>query len=319
MAQNLLAQNFLAQLPWASSDKLPVGAECMICQEKYGTFPSDNGILEHAVVLPCTHQVGSECIAVWLSTGNSCPMCRKVFFPAHQGEDYDEDDDESEEGDISESEEEESSDDDESEETTTKNLASVLRMVGWSLVTFRTEEEYGQDDEKWYDRWLLPTAQEYQNSEDRARQALLRPPPTGLLLRPIQAYSPPADLESEVRQLSSAYRTLAFRETLLYLAFQCSGARMPRLACPYKGLSPNHETHLLWELGQRGAFGDALSRPKDVALTNRQAWFVHRAKGEVYTYEKGTRRGYWSTKVELGGLFELDPRMCEVLNRGFTN
>ena len=82
-----MAQRFLDSLPKVREETLPSDAECMICREKYGTVPSDNGIIEHAVLLPCLHHVGSECIAIWLSPrdlpGNSCPLCRTPFFQVH--------------------------------------------------------------------------------------------------------------------------------------------------------------------------------------------------------------------------------------------
>lgn len=41
------------------------------------------GLLELAIRLPsCKHIVGSGCIAQWLLSNNTCPMCRHVFFPA---------------------------------------------------------------------------------------------------------------------------------------------------------------------------------------------------------------------------------------------
>lgn len=63
--------------------------------EDYGTTPSANGIIEHAVKLPCNHIMGSECISTWVSNAahggggnndssssnnNTCPMCRQVLF-----------------------------------------------------------------------------------------------------------------------------------------------------------------------------------------------------------------------------------------------
>ena len=50
----------------------------------------ETGLVELQVRLPCKHVVGSGCIAVWLGTNNSCPMCRRVFFPAHR-EQYNQD------------------------------------------------------------------------------------------------------------------------------------------------------------------------------------------------------------------------------------
>lgn len=110
-----MAQEFLTRLPRVRSEELPDGAECMICMEEYGAFPSDNGVIEHAVLLPCLHTVGSECIATWLSPtrrGNSCPLCRTVFFPAQVFDFHDEfsdgdDDEHDEDGDEDGDEDEE--------------------------------------------------------------------------------------------------------------------------------------------------------------------------------------------------------------------
>ena len=114
-----MARHFLDQLPRVQDGELPDGAECMICREKYGTFPSDNGVIEHAVLLPCSHHVGSECIALWLlhetGLGNSCPLCRTVLFNA-EATDYDnEDDDEDDQGEGEDSERRGSNEGDEDE------------------------------------------------------------------------------------------------------------------------------------------------------------------------------------------------------------
>ncbi|CAF9909489.1 transcription initiation factor IIB [Imshaugia aleurites] len=55
---------------------------CMICLEKYNTTNLSTGTLEREIRLPCSHEVGSACIATWLKTHNKCPLCRTVFFPA---------------------------------------------------------------------------------------------------------------------------------------------------------------------------------------------------------------------------------------------
>ena len=116
-----MAQRFLEQLAAIPKAKLPKDAECMICKEEYGTVPSDNGTIEHAVLLPCSHHVGSECIAIWLSPmngpGNSCPLCRTPFFETdvryHDDSDYDSD--ESDFSDEHEDEEDEEGDEEDEE------------------------------------------------------------------------------------------------------------------------------------------------------------------------------------------------------------
>ncbi len=79
-----MASTFLNQLRRISISVLAEEDQnCSICFEDYGTTPSDNGIIEHAVRLPCGHTVGSECIAKWVSTSdsaNTCHLCRHVLF-----------------------------------------------------------------------------------------------------------------------------------------------------------------------------------------------------------------------------------------------
>lgn len=55
---------------------------CCICLQNFGTMSSETGVVEYGVRLPCSHYVGSSCIATWLSSNNTCPVCRHIFFPA---------------------------------------------------------------------------------------------------------------------------------------------------------------------------------------------------------------------------------------------
>ena len=43
---------------------------------------SETGIIECSIRLPCNHLVGSHCLATWFHHNNSCPICRREFFPA---------------------------------------------------------------------------------------------------------------------------------------------------------------------------------------------------------------------------------------------
>ena len=240
-----MAQRFLDQLPKAHSGELPNGAECMICREEYGTGISDDGVIEHAVLLPCLHHVGSDCITTWLSPddgpGNSCPMCRTVFFPAqfrhHDDEDEDSQDDFSDEDDEDGSEGGNDDDDgvagDESDdaedridgrEPTPMTILTVFQnLASSSVITPLRQEIEGQDGQEWFERWPLlerwplPTRQQIEDSQKRARQALSTPPVSGFLQRSPPIYAPPPDMEFRATELAAAYRTMAFRETLLYL------------------------------------------------------------------------------------------------------
>lgn len=55
---------------------------CCICLQDFGTLSSETGVIECEVRLPCSHCLGSSCIASWLRSNNTCPVCRRVFFPA---------------------------------------------------------------------------------------------------------------------------------------------------------------------------------------------------------------------------------------------
>lgn len=352
-----MAQSFLDQLP-----KVPKGTpdvtECMICKEAYGTVPSDNGTIEHAVLLPCLHHVGSECIAIWLSPdqglGNSCPLCRTVFNtrrpPNYEDEVSDEIDSEDSDSDDSDSNDEENPDNEDgneadeggdsdgekdeenrdgdesdasseeessvdssgsenqSERTSMTLLAAFQRVASCSAPNL-AEDEIQNEDAEWFERWPLPTAEQIDNNEKRARMELQRPSLS--IFSPQQNptsqgphFPPAADLEAKVAQLASAYRTMAFRETLLYTKLTEAGARMPLMRSPHtgEGLLAHQEEMLLWELGQRGAFSDARARPAFLGMTNRQSWNAHRAKGQVFTFEMQCLcgQGYWSTELGFG-------------------
>ena len=83
-----MAETFLNQLPRVGRDVLEKEDQrCFICMEEYGSAPSKNGVIEHAVKLECGHIMGSECIAIWVlpthkggSGNNTCPVCRHELF-----------------------------------------------------------------------------------------------------------------------------------------------------------------------------------------------------------------------------------------------
>ena len=302
-----MAQRFLDSLPKMPKEAQAKGAECMICKEAYGTVPSDNGTIEHAVLLPCLHHVGSECIAIWLSPddgiGNSCPLCRTVFFPNylrdHDDEDEegdeddgsgysDEDDNEDENDERYDDEEDGEGHDDEDEcgeghddedgedgdipddprEQIPMTLLAVSHRVESCLSFTTPPSEVQREGEEWFERWPLPTRRQISEHEKRARTELLRPPPPPpsdfLQARTpsSETHQPPAaDPAAKVARLaSSAYRTLAFRETLLYMKLTEAEARIaPLVGSPHNsgGLSTHQDEMHLWELGQRGAFSDA--------------------------------------------------------------
>ncbi len=77
-----LAATFQASLPTIELKDLPDNSQdCHICKEPFenpGPHTSDN--IEVPVKLPCTHIMGSSCLAAWLENHKTCPMCRVVLF-----------------------------------------------------------------------------------------------------------------------------------------------------------------------------------------------------------------------------------------------
>lgn len=67
------------------------GNSCYICFQEYGTLCPESGVIEVAVRLPCQHAMGSACIAKWLHTNNTCPICREIFFFLERKDTDDED------------------------------------------------------------------------------------------------------------------------------------------------------------------------------------------------------------------------------------
>ena len=77
-----MAEAFLQNLLQQHKSIQNEDQRCAICSEAYGTISLENGTLEVEMRLPCNHTVGSACIAQWLKDRNSCPICRREFFPA---------------------------------------------------------------------------------------------------------------------------------------------------------------------------------------------------------------------------------------------
>ena len=90
----------------------------IICLQETGKMSQETGLVELQVRLPCEHVVGSGCIDIWLRTNNSCPMCRRVFFHAHQEQYLEDINVQNQEEDEEEDQEEEEEDREEQEEIT---------------------------------------------------------------------------------------------------------------------------------------------------------------------------------------------------------
>ena len=90
---------FLESLPSVDLAELTEDSrDCGICTQSMAPLGSCNDnmvkdvnddVIEEAIRLPCSHVIGSKCLARWLhplepANNNTCPYCRAVCFPAYQ-------------------------------------------------------------------------------------------------------------------------------------------------------------------------------------------------------------------------------------------
>lgn len=74
-----MAQEFIDRLLSENKVDSEPRQQCHICLSVLGTV-SEEGIIEHAVRLTCTHVFGSICISTWLKDHNTCPCCRRKLY-----------------------------------------------------------------------------------------------------------------------------------------------------------------------------------------------------------------------------------------------
>lgn len=69
-------KSFVDQLPDICLKDFPDDTSCHICMDPFSSTEDP----ESPVRLPCGHVMGRNCISKWLTTSNSCPLCRFVLF-----------------------------------------------------------------------------------------------------------------------------------------------------------------------------------------------------------------------------------------------
>lgn len=69
-------KRFLAQLSDISAKDIPNSPDCHICMAPFNGTENP----ESPIQLPCKHILGRACISKWLSTSNTCPLCRYILF-----------------------------------------------------------------------------------------------------------------------------------------------------------------------------------------------------------------------------------------------
>lgn len=103
-----MAETFLNEL-LQTANSVPSddqNRDCVICLQETGTMSRDTGLIELQLRLPCRHIVGSGCITTWLRENNSCPLCRREFFPSQPRSYFEHDELESEDEDDGDQEDE---------------------------------------------------------------------------------------------------------------------------------------------------------------------------------------------------------------------
>ena len=316
-----MAQQFLDTL--LETRNLPSDSTCMICLEVYGA-KLPNGTAETAVLLPCGHHVGAECISTWLSKngGNSCPKCKARFFAAtsrpymeHGLMNEDEDDlfrmlpprDVNEYPDLYEA------------TGTLRGIARTIEQAGRPLeaqgrstaaLGGQQRRNGGDRQGHSYEHFLHRSTEEYSGSLRRARTIESAPPPAPPGFVPFSeaewerqqlangaTSAEVADerlyradsLESRIESLARSFRLLSFRETLLYICLQNDGAQIPRIETPLVGLNAEQEEALFLEMERRGAFDRIyhvyFGYPEG---SNRERWELHRERhGQVWNPVEG--------------------------------
>ncbi len=303
-----MAQDFLEGLAKLSVYELPTDSMCMICLNAYSTQSLDNN--DDPVRIPCNYHVGFECISIWLSPDktaqNTCPYCRARFFPA-QPRPY-------MEHDLMNNELDQLDDataarlNDEFDQLVDRARAArsnneldgatapgrvtleMTRRIGQigSPGDDPAEDERSGDLDDFYGHFFQRTAQQYQESLQRAR-AILTPIWQLSLQSPADASSTQHHTEAretDIADLANSFRTLPFREAILYVRLGNYGARgLPPLPETVLDLTREQEEALFLELESRGAFTSDDDRPDYVGLSNRDKWQLHRERdGEVWNF-----------------------------------
>lgn len=308
-----MAEIFLSELPEISLEHLLDESKCMICLTAYSTETKEDATVETAARLPCGHHVGASCIRTWLSPDkegrNSCPACRMTFFPA-QPRPY-------LEHELFGMEGRDMEEDDRHGFRDSTNTSAFIRLVLGLIGEIGQPEgqEMPQREarmQNWRDRirscwpqWFRTTFEQYQDSIRRARTVITtrRVPDPGAnsnfyseLLRP--DHLPRQSLEYPIQALATAYRTLSFREALLYTNLRGYGVNPQSVDLPeiydLRPLSAEQEEALFQDLERTGAFSRINPRIQNPELTNRERWQAHREEGETWNFVTQRWSSDWS-------------------------
>lgn len=268
---------------------------------------------------------------------NSCPACRMTFFPGqprpymeHGAIEEDEDEGQGQDDDDSDHRE-----DDWHGAHGRVNpprrtdratfFVEVLRMVGEvgrprqegeEVTHMEAREEDNRDRiRRWWPYFFETTTDQYQESIRRARAVVTTPrvPTPGANMNfwmpypylQLSASEPinleeidPQRLDKIIQALATAFRTLSFREALVYSILRDFRAdtQIPRTSEDgLRPLSAEQKEILFREMERRGAFPEIDPASQYTGLTNRERWRVHREDdGEIWNPHTGLWTSDWN-------------------------
>ena len=292
-----MTQQFLEGLPQIPLGELPTNSSCMICLNSYGSGSENDGIPEGPVRLPCGHHVGSVCSAIWLSPNNmghnSCPYCRAMFFPAlprpymeHGLMNEDDDDDDSSAPVLILGN---------NMHELTRRVGRIGRPVQGNDEGFIERGSSERNSQGIYAYFFERTAAQYQESLQRAR-AITNHAWQSENQNPVDTndHELVEMMERDIASLANSFRTLAFRELILYIRLMSEGSLLPNLSHPIRALNHRQEEALFLDLERREVFQQDHDRPGYAHLSDRQRWQLHReTDGEVWNWSvrRWTRLG----------------------------
>ena len=201
----------------------------------------------------------------------------------------------------------------------------VLRMVGEAgqppregeeVPQVEAREEHNRDRiRRWWPAFFGTTTDQYQDSIRRARAVITMPrvPIPGANINFCTPYPhlqlgasalsnleelDPQHIDRVVQTLATAFRTLSFREAVVYSILRDFRAdtQIPTTAEDgLRALSAEQEELLFREMERAGAFPDIDPASQYAGLNNRERWQMHREKyGETWNPHTGLWSPDWS-------------------------
>lgn len=168
----------------------------------------------------------------------------------------------------------------------TRRIGRIGRPVQGDQEGYIERESSERNSQGIYAHFFERTAEEYQESLQRAR-AITNNAWQSESQTPVDTndHELVEMMERDIASLANSFRTLAFRELILYIRLMSEGSLLPNLPHPIRELNRGQEEALFLELERRGVFQADEDRPGYARLSNRQRWQLHReTDGEVWSF-----------------------------------